>query len=298
MEVIPSFLDNGVDRPPYDGNAFGNVRLRPGEVQEVIYPSDPRSLSRRVVEYRVLVQHVDNGTAVSKMYDYCVVSNPFGGGADFLRYTLRSEPSASRTGGQRATGPGLGAKVVLLCVSGDQRCGLIIGGQVDARGEAETDLGHQLHFRFNGLDFVVNRDGELAVTNLGPQDAKGALAEGADEDAAGSFVRLDKTGGVVVSDKAGDNSVVLDRAAGAVTVKAAQQMVLDSPAVKLGSGSASQRGVRGDDWKSLMGDVLDAIAQITVGTEFGPSSVPINSAQFQALKARLDEPLSSVVTLD
>jgi len=157
---------------------------------------------------------------------------------------------------------------------------------------------HQLHFRFNGLDSVVNRDGELVVTNLGPQDASGTLAEGADEDAGGTFLKLDKTGAAVISDKSGDNSATIDRANGSVTLKAANEVVAASSSVKLGSADASQPAVRGDDWKSLMGDLIDAIAALTVGTAFGPSSVPLNAAQFQAIKARLGQALSDVVTLD
>lgn len=40
--------------------------------------------------------------------------------------------------------------------------------------------------------------------------------------------------------------------------------------------------------KKTLSDLLDAIAQLTVSTAVGPSSVPINVAQFQQIKADLD----------
>jgi hypothetical protein len=43
----------------------------------------------------------------------------------------------------------------------------------------------------------------------------------------------------------------------------------------------------GESLKSLLSDLIDAIEAITVPTGTGPSGVPINSAQFTAIKNRL-----------
>lgn len=64
--------------------------------------------------------------------------------------------------------------------------------------------------------------------------------------------------------------------------------------VTVGAG-ANEPGVLGDTWKGLLGEVLDAIVQLTVPTGTGPSGIPINSTQFIAIKARLQTALSQTV---
>ena len=53
------------------------------------------------------------------------------------------------------------------------------------------------------------------------------------------------------------------------------------------------RGKTERDSKYLQ--LFDAIATLTVGTGTGPSTIPINVAQFQAIKARLQTFLSRTV---
>src|SRR6185369_14541353 len=83
MEVIPSFLafTSVQELERYDGQAFGNYLLRPGEVKKVIYPEDPGNLSG-FIEYDVWVQHRENNTAVSLIYHNCLSNNPLAGLAD------------------------------------------------------------------------------------------------------------------------------------------------------------------------------------------------------------------------
>jgi hypothetical protein len=40
--------------------------------------------------------------------------------------------------------------------------------------------------------------------------------------------------------------------------------------------------------KKIMGDLLDAIGQITVPTNVGPSGMPLNAAEFTAIKTRIN----------
>lgn len=58
---------------------------------------------------------------------------------------------------------------------------------------------------------------------------------------------------------------------------------------------ASEAAVLGDTLKGLLDELFDAIATLTVGTGTGPSTIPINVAQFQAIKARLQTFLSRTV---
>lgn len=295
MTVIPSFLDDGSGQRVYDGNAWGNVRLRLGEVQEIVLPSNPRSLSKRFIEYTVLVQHLDNGTITSKMYNYCLLSNIFGGVADMLRYTLRATPGAGTTDSNKQPGPGKGAKVLLLCINGNHHNAVIIGGIRDALAAKDagveiadaSDLGHNLYFEFNGVRFVINNDGELKLSVRGKTDADGKTA--AD---VGTSISITKDGNVAIVTK--DNTVVVNQADGSVNISAKKEVNVNGPRVNLGEG-ASHPAVQGDVQKELLGQILDEIAKIIVISPSGETSPPVNAPAFVALRAQLGKPLSDTV---
>lgn len=292
MGIIPSFLDDG-STEHYDGGAFSNVRLRLGEVQEKILPTSPRSLSKRVIEYSVLVNHLDNGTQVQKMYDYCTVSNLFGSIADNFTHTLRESNTAtvSRSNKRPSAGAGTGAKVLLLCVNGSHHSAVIIGGIPDAETPREADLGHNLHFVFNGVDVEINDAGEMTLAVHGKTNNEGVTAE-----EVGTSVKLSKDGNVAVTTK--DCSIVIDQVAGKVNVTAKNDVVVASPKIHLGSAGADEPAVLGNKWLDGMHKLLQAIQKMTVYTPVGPSSIPINVAEFKAIEAQLAQQLSDTVFED
>lgn len=72
-----------------------------------------------------------------------------------------------------------------------------------------------------------------------------------------------------------------------------------SDKISLGKLDVSKyKAVEGETLKGLLEEALTAIASLTVATSFGPSSVPINAAVFNSIKAKLDTMLSSTVTLE
>ena len=127
--VLPHYLEM---RPPSGDGAFGNMVMRVGEVQELIPPDDPRNLSKKFIEYRVLVQHLDGETltGTSREYAHCVLINPFGGLADRAFWLLRADSKRDDTG------LGKGSKVLMMCVNGEHNSAVILGGV-----RYETDAG-------------------------------------------------------------------------------------------------------------------------------------------------------------
>lgn len=208
--VIPSYLgirDQGFDMDP--GN-MTNLALRPGEVREIIYPDDKRSVTGRFTEYMVEVQESDgNGPGTSTRYANCIVSNLFGSFADILTFTLRADKV-----GDQETGIGTGSKVLVLCVNGKTTQGVIIGGSRDTGTETQRvdkkDDGHNLKFAFNGIHVGINKDGELRVEYYGATDANGDLLSSADSNASGSSLVFSKDGSVKVFTAAGDQFIHLD----------------------------------------------------------------------------------------
>lgn len=67
-----------------------------------------------------------------------------------------------------------------------------------------------------------------------------------------------------------------------------EKMTIESPEILHGE-NAKEPAVLGDTLEGLLGDLIDAINAITVPTGVGPSGVPVNAAQFSAIKARLVE---------
>jgi hypothetical protein len=216
MAIIPSFLGRRTDPSFDDGGAFGNYAMRMGEVQELIWPSDKRNLNKRVIEYRVMVQHRGGGTGVTKMYDHCVLINPIGSLADYMVWTLRADKSAGRK-----DSVGTGSKVLLLCINGESNNAVIIGGIRDDQDDAEEkgtkdDPGHHLRFAFNGIGVTVDNDGQLTVTYGGATKADGTTD--VDDSKIGTSLFLDKDGGARLGDKDAKNSFFVDHANSKVVI--------------------------------------------------------------------------------
>lgn len=179
--MIPHFLSI-FQTDPTDIGQFHNLALRYGEVKEVIYPSDSRSQSKKVVEYRVRVAHREgNGATVSVDYGNCIAGSLFGSLSDKFRYTLR--PSSTESKG--ASDPIDGSKVLLLCINGETNSGVIIAAMPDLRADAETkDKGHNLEFEFNGINAKIDKLGQFFLTHKGKTDLTGVSS---DTNRGGSF---------------------------------------------------------------------------------------------------------------
>ena len=200
--VIPSFLgvsDRG-DRSIDPGNQT-SIALRYGEVRKIIYPDDPKSVSKRFVEYNVEIQQKDQGgPGTSVTYANCVQMSLFGTTADLFRYTLREDKEENGKKSLRS-----GSKVVVLCLNGNVSKGVIVGALRDTgtdkegslqEGKDKKDDGHNLFFEFNGVQVKINKDGELQVRYRGATKVDGTLSDDADAEAENSTIIFTKEGGI------------------------------------------------------------------------------------------------------
>ena len=218
--VIPSYLnaEQMGARSPHSG--FSNLCLRQGEVKDVLYPDDSRNVSKIFVEYNVVVQvRNGNGPAVSVLYPNCTVANLFGGIGDKSRYTLRGqtkEPDLKRITSD-------GSKVLILCVNGETRQALIVGGISEDKTAEKKEDGHSLFFEFNGAQGTINKDGELQIRFRGATDAAGKLTESAIKEAEGSTAVFDKYGGIKVYTPQEKQSLFLDNQNKKLTIQADEE---------------------------------------------------------------------------
>lgn len=190
--VLPSVLGL-VDFGGYSdlGNQ-NNLALRQGEVIDIIFPDDKRSVTKTYVEYRVSVQQKDGGeTGATVEYPNCLVLNLFGGVADRLKFTLRADPAArSQVAG------GLGSKVLILCVDGQGGRAYIIGGVPDGTATDSKDDGHNLLWEFNGIRAAISNKGEFRLEFKGATQADGKLAPGVDAANSGSTFIMHTNGDI------------------------------------------------------------------------------------------------------
>ena len=109
----------------------------------------------------------------------------------------------------------------------------------------------------------------------------------------------------------GDHLLLLDDTDGSKTVKLRHsngvELMIDNDGnititnvngkvVTVGAGS-NEAAVLGDTWKSLIEQLIDAILVMTHPTSVGPTGIPINAVQFQAVKAQLQTALSKTVKI-
>lgn len=196
MTIIPSFLGASIRGETGSIGRNDNTLLRIGEVKKIIYPDDDKSISKAFIEYAVEVSHKDaNGISTAVPYIACLLQNVFGGKADKLKYTFR--PDKQSDNDDSDTIWGVGSKVLILCLNGDQDNAIIMGGINDTGTDPEMkekDEGHNLFFEFNGVQVTINKDGELSLMFRGATDEKGELQSSANSDAEGSTITIDKEG--------------------------------------------------------------------------------------------------------
>ena len=95
--VVPSFMGLHRRGVAQDTGNMNNLALRMGEVKDIVYSDDPKSITKQFTEYSVEVQHRDNrAPGTTTMYHGCLVNNLFGGAADTFRYTLRKDDQSQK----------------------------------------------------------------------------------------------------------------------------------------------------------------------------------------------------------
>lgn len=182
--IVPSFLGvKDTATYPDSTEAFGNNVLRIGEVLEIIYPNEKRSVSKKFNEYVVNVQHMTAGVSTSTIYPHCFLASTFGGVADRLHYTLRTQKKA---GAPSDTGLGLGSKVLVLCINGETNNAVIIGG-IREGDKHDKDDGHHLYFEFNGVQVAIQDNGNFVLQMNGPTEADGTPKKDGSKQSTFSF---------------------------------------------------------------------------------------------------------------
>lgn len=214
--VIPSYLGSQERGGSPGSTALLNDNvMRLGEVKKIVYPDDDLSYGKKAVEYEVEVQYRDgNGIYTTSTWRGVTVSTLFGGRADRYHATMRADAEKDNsTSGDSSSdnSVGIGNKVLLLCLAGDQQKAIIMGAVNDPddeniKGESAKDKGHNLFFEFNGVRFTIEDNGRTVLTFKGATDEKGHVKED-NKDSTGATLEITDKGDMkmFVYDKNGDD---------------------------------------------------------------------------------------------
>jgi len=297
--VIPSFLGVIDTSRPEPTGMWTNTMLRHGEVTDIIFPDDTRSLSHKFIEYKVRVQHRDATGYATIEYGNCYVANLFGGIGDKLRFTLRKD--------SRFHDLGTGSKVLILCISGETQNAVIIGGIRDSQEtvkDQRTD-GHNLFFEFNGLQSSINDAGEFTVTRLGKTQSDGTLDSSVKTSLVNQILSMTVDGKITIgySSIQGDKPFIAwDENANTVLVHGNSQVKLEanSGPIQLSTSTgvqingATEAFLQGTSYRAaqqsmnnIMKAALTLAINATPGLPSGPSKVALVNA-FQAMKAAIE----------
>jgi hypothetical protein len=294
-ETVPSFYhvtEIGGD-PLYDGEAFGNFLLRSGEVKKVILPTDPKSRSKKFLEYDVYVQHRENGTATNKIYHNCRNVNSLCGLADKTEFTLRIDDTQKTTGDASIT-KGFGSKVLLLCLGGEHTQAIILGGLRDDQDKDDIAEGHHHTFVFNGTTIKVQDDGSYSIQVDGKTRADGQPHKNR-AGGGGSSIKVEANGDIVIATKDNKQAIIINNQNGTVHVAADKDIVVNGTKIHIGEG-AVQKAVLGDQLKSLLEQTLSLIGKMTAGLT-DPMLAASSMAQATILSTTVSTILSKTVTI-
>jgi len=228
--VHPHFSQNNKKSMDYSSFLFGNLSMRSGIVTAIYYPEDVNNTSKKEIEYDVLVLNKENQSVTFTKFRGCVVSNMFGMTNNSLSYTLQAGEKDEKGFIKN------GSMVLILCLNGspDANQAMIIGGlqHPDQKTYSSAD-GQFYDFTFNGMNYNINKDGELTITFSGNPD----LNNPQDNPAAPTVLKFDKDGGFTISDNE-QQSIALNRTSKTITVtNGSESIVIDKENKKISLNS-------------------------------------------------------------
>lgn len=229
--VFPSSLVQHRDDSEHNllSKISNDTTLKLGVVLEVIEANSKDNQTKQGPEYHVMVieQHKTKGIN-SAIYKNCVALDSFGGAADYLQFTRRAPTDRKKVKDKATMKSQNGSIVLLLCLDGSSETGIIVGALPHpAKSKVLTpDKQTHLEGEFNGLNWEINKDGELTITFKSATNNDGKPQ---DEQAGGSNIKIEKDGSVELSD-GNEESIRIDKTAKTVTTTAESDIINNTQA--------------------------------------------------------------------
>lgn len=222
-------------------------------VINIIYPDEVKSLTKKVIEYDVLVTNMDRDKGMNvSVFRNCRLSDRFGGSNNSEVMTLT--PARKDSAGNYEKG----SVVLIECIAGNTDNGMatIIGGiNVSAINAYKKDDGQFYEFYFNGLRQKIDKDGAFTLEFNSFVDVDGKKVN---EAAAGTKININKDGIIRISDNKGQ-FFELDRVAKKSTWSdGADSIVIDQGAKSVALTSSGEMTSKSE--KKMSMDSSDALS--------------------------------------
>lgn len=183
------------------------MRMLVGQVEKVHFVDDPSNVSKTFVEYDVSVRDAKGGQSV---YRNVRKQDMLGGGNDFDETVI--EPNEFAYSGKLDPSNFFknknGTMVLIDFTDGSKDRPVIVGVfQHPKRVGAKRTDGVRKKGEFRGVQWEINKDGELTITVVGNRGPDGKLKR---EGTGPTVLKIDKTGAVTLSDNK-DQTFKMDR---------------------------------------------------------------------------------------
>ncbi|HLD91762.1 MAG TPA: hypothetical protein VI911_12245, partial [Patescibacteria group bacterium] len=220
--VLPSsLLEQAGDE--FDGfkSTYNNFSLKTGIILKSYDIDDVNNISKNFVEYDVIAIESQGNLATGPViFKKCPSLEGFGGVANFYEAKLKASSNDKvKYDGEIAKSDG--SVVLLLCINGNEDSAMIIGSSKHpARKTTLTkEAGQHLEGEYNGVNWQVNKDGELTITFKSPSSIDNQKVKYKDEKAKGTYLKIDKTGSIDINDGATEN-IKIDKTNKTIGIKA------------------------------------------------------------------------------
>lgn len=276
--VLPSPLQN-TEQESSETKFFGDLSLKIGQVIRINYPDPGKAQTTQTTTYDIIVNQNAGDGAKTDIYYGAQMSNIFGGLADYVDYTARTNSDKGQfiLSGQAITEANydkiLGSHVIIACIDGSSTDSVIVGAlphylntivnEKTYKKPIKAD-GHFLNFMFNGVNININKNGELLIKKGGPTNAKGALdednKEGGKKEQANSFIQIDKAGKILLSTtnkekiEEADNLITINKD-GSINIK-----IKDGKTLEIKDKDGDAKLTLGDGAKSVA--IAEALEQL------------------------------------
>lgn len=197
--IISQYFDVQ-DKPP-SGDDMSNQGLRfaVGQVEKIHYVDDQSNVSKIYVEYNVSTRDAKGGQSTFRNVRKL---DTLGGANDYDELILEANEFAYK--GKLETSNTFknknGTTVLLGFIDGSQDKPVILMGlQHPTRKGAKRADGVRRKGEFRGVQWEINKDGEMIITHQGLRGADGKLKT---SDTVNTVVKFDKAGNLTITDKA------------------------------------------------------------------------------------------------
>jgi len=213
-----SYITNyfGLRRDPNESDVYSEgLQFMLGQVNKIHYVDDLSNKSKQFVEYDVVVDDADGGRST---YTNLLSLVDVYGTTDFSEFILEANEVAfsKKLNIKNQFTNKNGSYVVVGSINGSLDKPFIIGCLNHPRMPgAKRSKGIHRQGEFRGIQWEINKDGELSVIYKGVRSAKGLFTNAA---TAPTSVKIDNTGAFALEDK--ENKVVkLNRADKTVAIE-------------------------------------------------------------------------------